>query len=808
MWEKEETFKARVRERHFARFAYRPDIEGIDFVVADRRLDKDMDRHFYWAESKRKPTPPEAMLAQLLLTCKKIIDRGDVHPPKFLGCFDNERITFIEFNELLDLFSASDVNWKTVPSDVHAPDHRKLRDKIGQRLAAAGTRVEFAFNDPGPLSEFIRGNFNSSGDLARIQVDRNNFVFVYNRWLDAVKPSIRYDWDDEENRIEGIRDADFYLADLLSENDKTLLEALHVQLDSSLYRVRMRHIKKLIQEQVGFEDKGAAHRTFWNRYRRPPDEEYWKYICDRRDLLAPRNVREVKGAYFTPRIWVEKAQACLAETLGADWQDEYYVWDCAAGTGNLLAGLLRPERIWASTLDQPDIGIVHSDIESGQCGLLKDHVFRFDFLNHDFANLPAGLKAVIDDPRKRKNLVVFINPPYAEATSAATVAGTGRNKPTVATAHQTGRKYKSFLGKAANEFFAHFMARVHEEIPGCVLATFSTLKYINSQNFSGFRERFKGERLGGFIVPANTFDNVRGSFPVGFVVWRLRGRSFPACVELEVATEEGGIKRFRSDSGASINQWIKEFDMARGEAVGYLANPAPDFQTTNMPYITTGRGERHFNYFAFNADNFLAGCVYFAVRLCIKPTWLNNRDQFLHPNDGCRKDAVFQNNCLAYALFHDQNKIQRADGVNHWIPFTESQAGVKTRPFASHFMTDYLAGKIKPAAPKTSGLLERENRSPAPRGPFAFGPEARVVFDAGRALWRHYHQTAPGKRGYDVNASYYDIRAHFQGRNAKGHMNPKSDDGVYQGLVADLREALGKLAREIQPGVYKYGFLR
>jgi hypothetical protein len=64
--------------------------------------------------------------------------------------------------------------------------------------------------------------------------------------------------------------------------------------------------------------------------------EYWDYIIDRRDLLVPQNIRERKGSFFTPQKWVALSQQYIADVLGEDWQDEYYVWDCAAGTGNLF----------------------------------------------------------------------------------------------------------------------------------------------------------------------------------------------------------------------------------------------------------------------------------------------------------------------------------------------------------------------------------------------------------------------------------------------------------------------------------------
>ena len=69
--------------------------------------------------------------------------------------------------------------------------------------------------------------------------------------------------------------------------------------------------------------------------------------------------------------------------------------------------------------------------------------------------------------------------------------------------------------------FAQFFMRIHDEIPGCVLAEFSKLKHLQSPNFKAFRQAFHGTLEKCFIVPADTFDNVKGDFPIGFCVWRL-----------------------------------------------------------------------------------------------------------------------------------------------------------------------------------------------------------------------------------------------------------------------------------------------
>ena len=76
--------------------------------------------------------------------------------------------------------------------------------------------------------------------------------------------------------------------------------------------------------------------------------------------------------------------------------------------------------------------------------------------------------------------------------------------------------------------------------------------------------------------------------------------------------------------------------------------------------------------------------------------------------------------------------------------------------------------------------------------------------DAGRELWRYYHAQA----GAVPDASYYDIRAHFQGFKPNGHMNPDSADAGYTARLAALRSAMRALAVRLAPKVREHGFLR
>jgi hypothetical protein len=621
-------------------------------------------------------------------------------------------------------------------------------------------------------------------------ITKDNFVQIFTKWVKDVEPAINISKDDwADFKANGLLECDFYRADMMSIDGNTISisEKLKIILEKDNYKLQ-EHIKgRLFSANIDFTDGGEAYRRFWNKYERPPANEYQQYIIDRRDLLVPQNIREVKGSFFTPEIWVKKSQEYIAKVFGENWQDEYYIWDCAAGTGNLLAGLTNKYNVWASTIDQSDIDTMNALIDIDErLNLLPAHIFQFDFLNDSFDKLPPLLKQIIDDPEKCKKLIIYINPPYAEAGSVSAVMGQGHIKDGVAVTHKTRNKYRSTIGAATNEISAQFMARIYDEIPKCKLALFSKLKFVCTQNFVKFRKYFNADFKAGFVVHADTFDNVSGKFPIGFTVWNLDGKRFPEFIEVDVVEEgrleKGYKKKFWDDFNRSINHWIKKFNYGAERNLGLMIMDAPDFQKLHQPFLTLVKGTRHSAFYSFTAKNIMEGCIYFAARLCVEPTWLNDRDQFYYPDNNWTEDTEFHANCLVFTLFHAQNRISSNDGANHWIPFTPEQVDAKEK-FESNFMSDFLKDKTLSA-------------------------EAQSVYNAGLDLWKYYHAKIKNNHTASVNASFYDIRLYFQGRNDKGTMNSKSADETYNRLLETLKGALKALTLKIQPKVYQYGFLK
>ncbi|GAA7586263.1 hypothetical protein HpBHB46_14960 [Helicobacter pylori] len=806
----EETLKSKVKAEFFKdkKFLYSGD--KIDFMLSYKHPNATLP--ILWGEAKKGNFDDlDKAFTQLLLTIGKHKFYNH-HTPPYLCAFDAFRMEFIAYDDTItNFFYESGINFSITPSNHNTDGFKHALDVFKAKCKSHKFVFDFKTQSQ-ECKEFIENNLNSSHLLNKIPIDKNNFFTIYQKWFEAVKPTIDIDW--EVAKTKGILDADYYLADLLSDGDKTIIEKLQTILSSSYYKLKrgVNELGKIDFMEIGFIDGQQAHQEFWNIYERPPKVEFQAFILERRDLLVPSDVRERKGAFFTPKIWVEKSQEYLAKALGQDYQEDYIIWDCAGGTGNLLNGLTNKANCFLSTLDSNDVAIVKELAAANKLNLLENHVFQFDFLNDDFKKAPKSLQEILNDKEKRKKLIIYINPPYAEAGNKAKMSGTGEHKAKVARNNKTHETYKDLLRSGANELFAQFFMRIYKELDGCIMASFSTLKYLNSSNFKKFREVFKAKFLEGFMVPADSFDNVKGQFPIGFLVWDTATPPLKPtnAINLEVFDSRGeflGYKNIVNENVKNIHKWLKQKEKIENmEILGYIDTPTPDFQGSSSVAIINNKNssKRHSVYFAITSSNILFGSVFFSIRHCIKATWQNDRDQFYAPyDDAFQDDSEFKNNCLIFMLFHTQNRITTTQGTNHFIPFSETEVNAKER-YSSHALLDFLKGGIKEEGDSLFLNAKKENK------PLEFSQSASNMFNAGKKIYRYYHTQASTNRLYNANASLYDIKEFFQGRNAQGKLNlpAKAKDEHYKQLYANLQDALKDLAKEIQPKVYEYGFLR
>lgn len=89
-----------------------------------------------------------------------------------------------------------------------------------------------------------------------------------------------------------------------------------------------------------------------NRYS-PNEKQTFIEVADR---LIEDTTRRYNGEFYTPTIWVNEANKRLTECFGENWRNEYVVWDCAWGTGNLTRDYYFSE-LYCSTLHKTDLDL-------------------------------------------------------------------------------------------------------------------------------------------------------------------------------------------------------------------------------------------------------------------------------------------------------------------------------------------------------------------------------------------------------------------------------------------------------------------
>ena len=785
---REESLKLKVWDDYFKWFDTTEIVWNIDFCVKHKQYDLFWTTApLLWAEAKTGDYDIIAAITQLVLTIGKARTFDKTLPPTFLWALDCKKISFVEYINIQDIFFINDFNRNVTPSNHETKEFKTVYKRIEQILKEKTRTFDYEKDDE-RLRDFIKNTLSKLWNNAKIRINKNNFLPIYLKWLNIIKPQIDVNWDDLKKN--NIFDSDFFLADLFVDDhwtdtitdDKSVKNDLFVTFEESWYKISRENLSSMFDAIIKIKDK-RAYEFFWKNYKRPPKKEYQKYIIERRDLIVPQDIRERKWAFFTPRIWVEKSQEYMAEYFWENYQDEYYIRDCAAWTWNLLAWLTNKYNIYASTLDNADVIVMKDMIKNKTINLLENHVFQFDFLNDSFDKLPDSLKEIINDEEKRKKLIIYINPPYAEAATTKTVTWTWENKWWTSIENNTWKKYKDDISKASNELYAQFLIRIYKEIPKCKIANFSTLKNLQWANFSEFRRCFLAKLEKIFLVPWNTFDNVKWNFPIWFFIWNWEVEEKFDWIEADVYDANGEYRWLKEvhcydNEEWLIWKWYSKYYDNKGEEIWIMNTRWNDFQNQNYIRISTENNHNHTN--IITEKNLIQSCIYLTVRHAIKADWLNDRDQFMAPNKDRENDIEFQNDCLMATLFHPQNRIISAiNHCNYRIPFKESDVDSKEK-FSSDFMYNYIKDRN-------------------------FSEEAKKVYNAGKILRKYYHSNC--KENYNQNASLYEIREYFQWRNESWTLNIKSEDEVYNHLLYNLKVAMYELNLKIIDGIYEYWFL-
>jgi len=134
----EEELKIRVGEDYFSDFDHATKIGKVDFCVLPKK-DRNQTELFkqqslLWAEAKANQRDSIAMFAQLILTIGKARTFNQHLPPAFLGVFDAEKIAFVPYGKVSDLFYKNDFNWNVAPSDHTTKEFAEIKALITETL--------------------------------------------------------------------------------------------------------------------------------------------------------------------------------------------------------------------------------------------------------------------------------------------------------------------------------------------------------------------------------------------------------------------------------------------------------------------------------------------------------------------------------------------------------------------------------------------------------------------------------------------------------------------------------------------------
>lgn len=763
----------------------------------------DIQTDVIWFEAKDTgKTSTYAMFTQLLHYVQFALDKGEQVPP-FLAVIDTEKAALMKSSDVLPFLAKKTIKWGKSASKFTPEALAEVSTHIGTHFVS--------FKISTHEEEFISTVKAAikSGDIIRTPITPDNLKQVFDKWVEMIG-----------REINGVNEEDYallFFADIM--HDGTI--STHANLPAELLHKNNAPVFSLGGKIYELGNKDGYNR-FWAIYHKPPKEEHRDYLLERRDSLLPTDERSFKGAYYTPLAVVDKAYDKLTETLGKNWQKEYIVWDMCCGVGNLEVKHSNHRNIYMSTLDQADV-----DVMKATKTCVAATRFQYDYLNDDITDegkidytitnkVPMALRNAIAEGKK---ILVLINPPYAEATNRGNISLGEDTKTKAGVAKTKIASMMTNYGKASNEVFVQFLARILLEIPTATLAMFSTMKYVNAPNFEEFRAVWNAKYLGGFVVHNQAFDGLTGKFPIGFLIWQTNQDTLKKTPITEISVDvlnknstPVGTKIFYNlPKNTFLNVWLQR-PRANKEpvlpiknaispmtavprvktwsdnAIAYMHCGVNDLQhaeqETTLYSSVFGSG----NGFYITVENLWQSAIIFSVRRLVKPTWLNDRDQFLQPTQPLSDE--FKNDCLIWMLFNRTNRTASANDlewnnqkwslVNHFIPFTEQEVNAPER-FESDFMVQYLSDK-------------------------KLSPEAKAVMNEGRKLWQAYFSQTDVRTVRDelkLNRSdvgWYQVRKALEARNKEGNS-----------IAVDFlpfKTSYDVLGDKLRPMVYELGFLR
>lgn len=469
--------------------------------------------------------------------------------------------------------------------------------------------------------------------------------------------------------------------------------------------------------------------------------EQFQYICKFReyskleqkkltailDQLIETGDRRNRGDYYTPKIWVDEAHKLIDNHLGKNWRDEYVVWDCAWGTGNLTRDYDFSD-LYCSTLFEGDLKI-------GKRYNRDSVKFQYDFLNDDVQTMMAietqlkmgngplakqmlmetklykEAQGLVDslfgwNGKQKKKLLFLINPPYKKAGAVVGVGGDSAKE-------VASNNAIAGAGASGSQLYAQFLFRINyfaEVLKiDTALALFCEIQLLNLNEHKDLINKLANNNikfLDGYMIKASNFADAKANWSIGFMLFNNEGNGENIVKVLDLDTK-GNIafikdkKIYNVDSDSEAQKWWKEnYKGKKDKNVIHLSDPleietkADKFKNTYNDGIIGGfwchsnrveDNEQRVNLYSsvpnqasgysLTPDVFDRAISFFAARKLISKTWDNAMDQYMAPNEDHPLYKQWLDDCLIYSIFNNCSRqtslrnIQGITGLNLYNEF-------------------------------------------------------------------------------------------------------------------------------------------
>lgn len=634
---------------------------------------------FKYQEDLKHKLSQCGILVQALYYLKKFEDAGHKLPNViFVG--DINECFAIHTNAIIKYLSHH-IDWKIAPSSAN-----KSNPELIQAMVDDVDILPFVFDvkDDFDLKTVVEKIKDFSDNVVRlVRVTEHNIETIFDYFIQNVL---------EKNTLSPNEQANLFINILVNPQENYI----HPQKKNALVTKSMGEVK------INSAQFQSFFKHFEFKYSIKEKEKLTSIV----DRLVEDTTRRRKGEFFTPTIWVDEAHKLISENLGADWKDKYVVWDPAWGTGNLTRDYKFKE-LYCSTIEATDI---HT---ANQMGYNPEAVkFQYDFLNDGiFENpetgeleinidldtkMPEGLKKAI---KEGKPIVILMNPPYAAAGEMGTKedshkSGSSKNK-------INDLMLKQKLGKSSMQLYAQFLYRTFKigEINSNIkIAIYSKPAFFTSSSFKKFRTILNKNYhlVDGFLFNASEFSDVSSQWGISFslffynTLWNLNNLisdSFTLKLKLfnskTFSINTCAIKNlYNTDDKNNAFDWVKYNSKNKIDAPMLSSSLLTKSKVSNQVYLD----KKAFGYFdnksnnvyynnirvaifsssftdtcgtSIVKENFLKCTSLFTARKTITgkyANWINDKDEYLAPNENHPAWQQFQYDSLVYSLFNNSSQ--------------------------------------------------------------------------------------------------------------------------------------------------------